>query len=278
MKHCNDWPKHQVTQNNNKRTHALLHMLFLISLVKCIEDIYDPGFGKDNVYYGYDKNGFVNEYRKENKEYGRDNWVREFENDLKESKEYDGVKENGEYDDLNDYDDYNNNNGMEENKFKNGFKPYGTPYTYNATPSAKNVLYNPLKPLALQQSFSRSILLTTKNSLPKILSKEFNDISQDLNRKLTNSIYNVRNSNIDHDKFRELIVIKKRVVSDGKHKVVNLDVSGRVVPRNGKEDKLRMFLAGMVFLLAGVVFTGSIKFYQNYLRIKKVDALGGLVN
>lgn len=122
-----------------------------------------------------------------------------------------------------------------------------------------------------QQSISRSILYTTKNALPRILSHEFNDVSQDLNRRLTSSIYNVRNSNIDHDKYRELIVIKKRVVSDGRHKVVNLDVSGRVVPRSGREEKVRMVLAGAIFLLAGVVFTGSLKFYQHYLRIRKAD-------
>merc|ERR1712228_1121202 len=53
-----------------------------------------------------------------------------------------------------------------------------------------------------QQSISRSILFTSKNSLPTILSKEFNDISQDLNAKLINTIYNTRRANIDHDKYR----------------------------------------------------------------------------
>lgn len=243
-------------------------MLLLINMAACLESIYDPNFMKNDVYYGYDKKGLLTNYDKDSvREYEKEDWDKDFENGFKDSKEYDDTKENVDYDDFKEYDGYS--------EYKDTFNnPYTTPLAYKLSPLTKNIHYNQLATYPLQQSFSRSILFATKNSLPKILSREFNDISKDLNKKLTNSIYNVRNTNIDHDKFRELIVIKKRVVSDGKHKVVNLDVSGRVVPRNGKEDKLRMILAGIVFLLAGVIFTGSIKFYQNYLKIKKVDSLG----
>lgn len=118
---------------------------------------------------------------------------------------------------------------------------------------------------------TKSVMFTSRNSLPLILSREFNDISQDLNTKLTNTLYNTRNNNIDHEKFRELIVIKKRVLSNGKHKIVDLDVSGRVIPKNSSESNIRLFLACIIFLLACILFTASMKFYKSYLKIKKID-------
>ncbi|KRH92615.1 hypothetical protein M153_4025000923, partial [Pseudoloma neurophilia] len=205
-------------------------MLFLLSIIICIESIYDANYQPNSLLFS----------RTPDFSFNRDSLI-EKENIIRD------ISENN----LGDKDAFFSNS---ENQFET--KPRHLPFN---------------QPFPQAQSISRSILFTSKNSLPKILSREFNDISQEMNKKLTNTIYNTRKANIDHDKFRELIVIKKRIVSDGKHKIVDLDVSGRVVPRNSTDNNIRLFLACVIFLLACVLFTASMKFYKNYLQIKKIE-------
>lgn len=231
-------------------------MFFCLKLIASIESIYEPKYE-----YSLDKGGPV-QYR--------DDFEKFFENELKEGEQAGDKQEDNNFNDLkefNEFDSYKNELS------KNNLGKQRSHIEFKLPTQKPN--YNIPSTLPQQQSISRSILYTPKNSLPMILSKEFNDISQELNTKLTNSIYNTRRENIDHDKYRELIVIKKRVLSDGKHKVVDMDVSGRIVPRIAKDGGLRMFLACLIFLLACVLFTASMKFYKSYLTIKKINPMTG---
>lgn len=230
-------------------------------MAECIESLYDPDYSEQHNFQGknllYSRNPDFHLNKKK------------FEDEFKNNTFFKDNKDS-EIENIEDIDDY------KDELFKEGQArilrtSFQLPYDMKFPIIQQIKDLNPLLNSPQQQSISRSILFTSKNSLPKILSREFNDISEDLNTKLTNTIYNTRRSNIDHDKFRELIVIKKRVLSDGKHKVVDLDVSGRVVPRNPQESNLRLFLACVIFLLACILFTASMKFYKNYLKIKKIE-------
>lgn len=236
-------------------------MFLNLITINCIESIYDPRYGKENFLFGMKQKG-------QSQQYDNINWEKEIKNEFDDNLMNENKKESN-YNDINDYDEYKNE--LYDNNQSNTTQ-YEVPFKFDSLISHNKTNYNNPINFPQQQSISRSILFTNKNSLPMILNKEFNDISQDLNNKLTSSIYNNnRRNNIDHDKYRELIVIKKRVLSDGKHKIVDLDVSGRVVPRNNQESGLRLFLACVIFLLACVLFTASMKFYKSYLRIKKID-------
>lgn len=235
-------------------------------LTSCIESFYDPSYTGESLSYSRNN-------RNVDLQLNKNKLDRKFEDEFKESTSMEKQENN----DLNNLKEYNEFDNYKNQLYKIGQKrtarpSLGLPFEFKFPLTQEKELFNnPATILPQQQSISRSILFTSKNLLPMILSREFGDISQDLNTKLTNTIYNTRRANIDHDKFRELIVIKKRILSDGKHKVVDMDVSGRVVPRNVQESNLRLFLACIIFLLACILFTATMKFYKSYLKIKKID-------
>lgn len=120
------------------------------------------------------------------------------------------------------------------------------------------------------RTISKGKINTSAENLNQILNRELNDVSADLSNKVQQAIGKV--SRETPENFKEVIIIKKRIMNDGKRKVVNLNVREKMVPKEDsmKEFGTRALLGGVLFLLAGLIFTSSVKMYQTYVRRKYI--------
>lgn len=120
------------------------------------------------------------------------------------------------------------------------------------------------------RSISKGKININSENLDQILHRELNDVSADLSNKVQQAIGKV--SRETPSNFKEVIIIKKRIMSDGKRKVVNLNVREKMIPKEGtmKEFGTRAIFGGILFLFAGLIFTKSIKMYQTYVRRKYI--------
>ncbi|KAM0677524.1 hypothetical protein BDAP_001850 [Binucleata daphniae] len=121
------------------------------------------------------------------------------------------------------------------------------------------------------RSITRSKINTSPKNLNNVLHKELGDVSADLSNKVEQAIRNV--SKQTPQNYKEIIIIKKRILSDGKTKVVNLNVREKVVPKTKIEDTendfgTRALIGGVLFLIAGLIFTTSLKIYQTHVKHK----------
>ncbi|KCZ74775.1 hypothetical protein H311_04257 [Anncaliia algerae PRA109] len=124
----------------------------------------------------------------------------------------------------------------------------------------------------LNQSVSSAKLKASPNNLKDVLNQEFNDVSAELNNKLTGQIENLQTrGDIDREKFKQVFVIGKHVVSDGKRKVVKINIKEQIVPKEKNEEitidiGTKALLGCILFLLVGLVFTTTMKVYQGFLK------------
>jgi hypothetical protein len=126
--------------------------------------------------------------------------------------------------------------------------------------------------------FSRSIthgkLMTNPSNFVEVIGHEFDDVGKDLKTRLTGQIENARGTVYDKERFKQVFFIKKHIVSDGFKKVVNINIKEKIVPReNISVDKtdygVVSLLACIAFLLLGLVFTTSMKLWENFLKPNK---------
>ena len=102
---------------------------------------------------------------------------------------------------------------------------------------------------------------TNPENLETLIQHEMKDISPDLHNKITKKL---ANSNVDRTRYKDLFFIKKRIIQE------------KIIPKNGPIDplardfSLRIMLAGILFLLAGLVFTTTMKAYQNVFKNKYI--------
>lgn len=101
-----------------------------------------------------------------------------------------------------------------------------------------------------------------------ILDTEMKGMNPDVKRKITNSL---NKNTVDNTKYRHLFLIKKRTIDDGNREITEFDITERIVPKidfplletiYGKATFI-----GILFLLAILVFTTTIRLYQNIIRL-----------
>jgi hypothetical protein len=107
-------------------------------------------------------------------------------------------------------------------------------------------------------------------NISDILYREMADMSPELHEKITETL---AHNNVDHKKYRDVFLIKKRVIDDGKRRVINFNIKERLIPKEGVESMTvgsdfgtRALLGGIMFLLAGLVFTTTLKMYQSLIK------------
>ncbi|KAF7684151.1 hypothetical protein TCON_0638 [Astathelohania contejeani] len=132
------------------------------------------------------------------------------------------------------------------------------------------------------RTFSEEKVRVHPENLSEILHREFEDLSKEMSTKITDAISHMVSHNPDRNNFKDVITIKKRTVRDGTHKVIDMKVSERKVPKSNSQlverneidwdFGLRAMIGGILFLFAGLIFTYTLKVYQkwiqtNYLKI-----------
>lgn len=130
-------------------------------------------------------------------------------------------------------------------------------------------------PERFNRSISRGKFKANPSNVRAILMQELDDISTELRNRLMGQIEHVQDAGYDKMRFKQVFVIRKHIVSDGKKKVVNISVKEHIVPRDalagdtdGSSGDMGTYalLGCILFLLAGLVFTTTIKMYQNIIR------------
>lgn len=142
------------------------------------------------------------------------------------------------------------------------------PHTYPLSPA------NPEIPF-VSRSITHGRLTSNPSTLPSLLRREFDDVSIDLSNRLTGQIEHARGTPYDKDRFRQVFLIKKHILSDGVRKIVNINVKQQIVPKNDESGSngsgnvdlgMKALLFCILFLLAGLVFTTTVKMYQNVVK------------
>ena len=154
---------------------------------------------------------------------------------------------------------------------------YNTPSTTSEMLNDNTVLnttqdFQPLNVKIPKNAF-RSIrygkIKTNPENLETLIQHEMEDISPDLHNKIRKRL---AKSNVDRSRYKDLFFIKKRIIQDGDRKIVSFDIKEKIIPKNpdsehiNKDVSLRVILAGILFLLAGLVFTTTMKMYQNIFK------------
>lgn len=153
--------------------------------------------------------------------------------------------------------------------------------TYVIPKSNVNILDESSTPIKIQnieipKDAIRSIRVgqvkTNPESVSELLRHEMADLSPDLKKTIVTKL---EQRNIDHKKFRDVFLIKKRIIDDGKRKIINFNISEKIIPRHHIEELgisrdfgTRALLGGILFLLAGLVLTTTMKMYQSVLKKK----------
>ncbi|EOB15547.1 hypothetical protein NBO_2g0039 [Nosema bombycis CQ1] len=137
--------------------------------------------------------------------------------------------------------------------------------------------FDPRIQLKTPKNATRSIrygkIKTNPENLETLIQNEMHDISPDLHYKISKKL---EQNTVDRNKFRDLFLIKKRVIQDGKKKIISFNIKEKIIPKTAaieeinKDFGLRAMLAGIVFLLAGLVFTTTMKMYQSMIKTKYV--------
>ncbi|EJW02398.1 hypothetical protein EDEG_00292 [Edhazardia aedis USNM 41457] len=154
-------------------------------------------------------------------------------------------------------------------------------FTLNKNPFPKN-LFNDMYDSQLKKenqpirSISKGKITTDSSNLNTILNRELSEVSKDMKNKVQQAIGNLRTNTPQN--YKEVIIIKKRILSNGKRKLINVNVQDKVVPKddvvvrnsNFKDFGVRAVAGGILFLIAGLLFTSSIKVYQTWIRKKYI--------
>ncbi|KAM0671833.1 hypothetical protein CWI42_121720 [Ordospora colligata] len=110
-------------------------------------------------------------------------------------------------------------------------------------------------------------------NISTLLDREMADMSPGLHEKLVSTL---AHNGVDRKKYRDLVMIRKRVTDDGKRKVVNLNVKEKIIPKVLQDDDFapnsdfitRALIGGAMFFLVGLVFTTTLKMYRSIIKKK----------
>jgi len=125
-------------------------------------------------------------------------------------------------------------------------------------------------------------IITDPKDLSTVLDYELNDVSLKTKERISNTLK--RNRNYNSNEYRDLIFIKKRITESGRQKIINVNVSEKLIPKEefgnefinkndepiSKDFGVRAFLIGLILLLSGLVFTTSLKLYQKMIKEKYI--------
>lgn len=122
------------------------------------------------------------------------------------------------------------------------------------------------------KSFTEPTISAKIEDISTVLDDQLNDFSSDVKKKIANSI---ESNGIDRSKYRDIFVIKKKIFEEGNKQVVKYDVDEKIIPKypsiiyEMSTDKVTKFiLIGIFVLLGTLVFTTTLKLYENLIKFK----------
>ncbi|KAH9410714.1 hypothetical protein HK407_12g18460 [Ordospora pajunii] len=139
--------------------------------------------------------------------------------------------------------------------------------SYNSHSTDNAYLPTPIKSLKIGK------FKTNPENIGMLLDREMADMSPGLHEKLVSTL---AHNGVDRKKYRDLVMIRKRVTDDGKRKVVNLNVKEKIIPKVFQDDDFvpnndfitRALIGGAMFFLTGLAFTTTLKMYRSIIKKK----------
>lgn len=125
------------------------------------------------------------------------------------------------------------------------------------------------------QSIERERFKTDVNDVNKVLGEEMLDLSPEVHGQIASSI---RSNKVDRERYRDLFLIKKRIITDGDHRIVTFDIKERIIPKPhapvlSKDPYTKMLFAGIMILLMSLVITTTMKMYQTVLKQRCIEGM-----
>ncbi|KAI5168487.1 hypothetical protein PAEPH01_0175 [Pancytospora epiphaga] len=128
------------------------------------------------------------------------------------------------------------------------------------------------------KTIEKQSVKTDIKNIETLLKKEMEELSPEVNGRIASSI---KSSNVDRSKYRDIFVIKKRIVSDGTKQIVTFDIKEKLIPKilgyafNNDSYTKALFVCILILLLS-LVLTTSIRVYQTIFADKFGKQLCGM--
>lgn len=126
----------------------------------------------------------------------------------------------------------------------------------------------------------REKVITDIENISNALDNQLEDMNSEVKEKIASSI---ESKNVDRSKFRDIFVIKKRILSDGERKVIRYDIDEKLIPKYSNviyqlntDTQTKVILILILMLLIALVFTTTIRLYDSLVKSKlfqKCDSL-----
>lgn len=114
----------------------------------------------------------------------------------------------------------------------------------------------------------------TSNQVKNVLKTEIKGIHPVVEDQIATSLLN---SNIDHQKYRDILFIKKHIIDDGNRQITEYDITERIIPKQPRFSNLvdsvylKIFFLFIILMLGVLVFTTTLKLYQNIIKLKYIE-------
>ncbi|OQS55354.1 hypothetical protein EHP00_1657 [Ecytonucleospora hepatopenaei] len=118
---------------------------------------------------------------------------------------------------------------------------------------------------------------TEKLSADQMISKELKDVHPEVLKNITK---NLKSSNVDRNKYRDLFLIKKRIINDNGVKITEFDITERIIPKQPTIFNLfstnvyfKFLFFAISFCLSALVITTTMKMYQSIIKLSYIKRI-----
>lgn len=115
-------------------------------------------------------------------------------------------------------------------------------------------------------------VVTGIENINSVLDSQLEDMNSEIKDKIASSI---ESKNVDRSRFRDIFVIKKRVMNDGERKVIKYDMDERLIPKYpsviyqlGTDTQTKVILILILMMLIALVFTTTIRLYDSLVKYR----------
>ncbi|KAI5150028.1 hypothetical protein ENBRE01_1256 [Enteropsectra breve] len=119
-----------------------------------------------------------------------------------------------------------------------------------------------------------------EDNINQAITNEMQELSPEVHEKIYKSI---KNSNVDRSRYRDIFLIKKRIISQGDKKIVSFDIKERAIPRSqsiliSRDPLIKGLFLIIVVLLLALIFATTVKMHQHLIQTpSKLNTKGYII-
>lgn len=115
-------------------------------------------------------------------------------------------------------------------------------------------------------------VVTDIENINNVLDSQLEDMNSEIKDKIASSI---ESKSVDRSRFRDIFVIKKRVLNDGERRIVKYDIDERLIPKYSSviyqlstDTQTKVILILILMMLIALVFTTTIRLYDSLIKYR----------